>query len=114
MSNFSGRGNTLNIIFSKPDLVAPAVGVLTTSVGGGYSSFTGTSVAAPFVTGATAMMMQWGIVQGNDPFLYGERVKAYLKSGARRLSNITYPNNRWGYGSLCLLDTLGQLRAFNR
>lgn len=113
MSNFSGRGNTLNIIFSKPDLVAPAVGVLTTSVGGGYSSFTGTSVAAPFVTGAAAMMMQWGIVQGNDPFLYGERVKAYLKSGARRLSNITYPNNRWGYGSLCLLDTLGQLRAFN-
>ena len=112
-ATFSGRGNTLNIIFSKPDLVAPAVNVLTTAVGGGYSSFTGTSIAAPFVTGAVAMMMQWGIVQGNDPFLYGERVKAYLKSGARRASSITYPNNRWGYGSLCLLDTLGQLRAFS-
>ena len=57
--------------------------------------------------------MQWGIVQGNDLFLYGERVKAYLKSGARRSPSITYPNNRWGYGSLCLIDTLGQLRAFN-
>lgn len=113
MANFSGRGNTLNIIFSKPDLVAPAVNVLSTSVGGGYSSFTGTSIAAPFVTGATSLMMQWGIVQGNDPFLYGERVKAYLKSGARRSPSITYPNNRWGYGSLCLIDTLGQLRAFN-
>lgn len=112
-ADFSGRGNTLNIIFSKPDLVAPAVNVFTTSIGGGYSSFTGTSIAAPFVTGAVAMMMQWGIVQGNDPFLYGERVKAYLKSGARRLPSVNYPNNRLGYGSLCLLDTLGQLRAFS-
>ena len=28
-------------------------------------------------------MMEWGIVQGNDPFLFGEKVKAYLRNGAK-------------------------------
>ncbi len=113
VANFSGKGNTLNVVYPKPDLVAPAVGVLTTSIGGGYSVFSGTSIAAPFVTGAAALMMQWGISQGNDPFLYGERIKSYLKSGARRIPGIDYPNNRWGYGALCLFDTLEKLKTFN-
>ena len=46
---------------------------------------TGTSFAAPFVTGAAALLMQYGIVDGEDPFLYGEKVKAYLQRGARPL-----------------------------
>lgn len=113
VANFSGRGNTINIVFSKPDIVAPAVNVLSTSNSGGYSTFSGTSMAAPFVTGSAALMMQWGIIQNNDPFLYGERIKAYLKSGARRISGIKFPNNRWGYGALCLLNTMSQLKIFN-
>lgn len=113
VANFSGRGNTINIVFSKPDIVAPAVNVLSTSTGGGYSTFSGTSIAAPFVTGSAALMMQWGIIQNNDPFLYGQRIKAYLKSGARRISGISFPNNRWGYGALCLLNTMSELKIFN-
>lgn len=113
IATFSGRGNTINIVFSKPDIVAPAVNVLSTSISGGYSTFSGTSMAAPFVTGSAALMMQWGIVQNNDPFLYGERIKAYLKAGARRISSISFPNNRWGYGTLCLLNTMSELKIFN-
>lgn len=113
MSNFSGRGNTLNVIIAKPDLVAPAVNVTSTKINGGYGTFTGTSIAAPFVTGSVALMMQWGIVQGHDLFLYGERVKSYLKNGAQRDDNLSYPNNSWGYGTLCLFNTLSQLRTFN-
>ena len=63
---------------------------------------TGTSFATPFVTGSAALMMQWGIVNGNDPYLYGEKLKAYLIRGARRLPGETvYPNERVGYGRLC-------------
>ncbi len=113
IAGFSGRGNTLNIVFTKPDIVAPSIGIVTTKINGGYTTFSGTSMAAPFVTGSAALMMQWGIVELNDPFLYGERIKAYLKSGARRQPNILYPNREWGYGSLCLYDTLMQLQTFN-
>lgn len=105
-ASFSGRGFTRNNSYLKPDLVAPAVGIIAPRSGGGYDSFTGTSMAAPFVTGAAALMMQWGIALGNDPFLYGQRVKAYLKKGARRKTNINYPNPIWGYGALCLQDAM--------
>jgi len=86
-AEFSGRGYTRSDIYVKPDLVAPAVGVLTTRAGGGYDAFSGTSVATPFVTGAAALMMEWGIVRGNDPFLYTTaKTKACLQTlpGARR------------------------------
>ena len=66
------------------------------------------------MTGCASLLMQWGIVQSNDPYLYGERIKAYLKSGARRKPGIDYPNNAWGYGTLCLANTLSQLRNFGR
>jgi len=106
VADFSGRGYTRSNVFVKPDLVAPAVGIISTRTGGGYDSFTGTSVATPFVTGAAALMMEWGIVKGNDPFLYGQRVKAFLQKGARRDFDIPYPNPVWGYGTLCLNNTM--------
>lgn len=106
---FSGRGFTRNNVYAKPDLVAPAVGIISARAGGGYDSFTGTSMAAPFVTGAAALMMQWGIVLGNDPSLYGQRVKAFLKKGAKKKSTLNYPNSYWGFGTLCLKDSMDYL-----
>lgn len=113
IADFSGRGYTLNVVYTKPDLTAPAVNVLATSLGGGYSPVTGTSFAAPFVSGAAAILMEWGITRGNDPFLYGERLKAYLKRGAYRSAILEYPNNQWGYGTLCVGDALEELWIFN-
>ncbi len=97
-ADFSGRGYTRVTNEIKPDLVAPGVGIVTAALGGGYESRTGTSFATPFVTGAAALLMEWGIVRENDPFLYGEKVKAYLRRGARPLLGGEYPNNRIGYG----------------
>jgi len=105
IAEFSGRGNS-NMALPSPDLAAPAVGILTTRVGGGYDAFTGTSMAAPFVTGSVALMMQWGIIENNDPFLYGERVRAFLRLGASRQANVVYPNPMSGYGTLCLNNTM--------
>jgi minor extracellular serine protease Vpr len=103
---FSGRGFTRNQRI-KPDLVAPGVNINSCAPGGGYAIRSGTSMATPFVTGSAALLMQWGIVQGNDPFLYGEKIKAYLINGARKLRVETvYPNRTLGYGALCLENSL--------
>jgi len=96
LASFSGRGNTTDSRI-MPTLVAPGVGVVTAAPGGGYGPRTGTSIAAPFVAGGAALMMEWGIVEGNDPYLYGEKVKAYLQRGTRPLPGFTvYPNNQVG------------------
>ena len=106
-ADFSGRGYTRETNLVKPDLVAPGVNVTAAAVGGGYAQFTGTSFATPFVTGSTALMMEWGIVKGNDAYLYGEKAKAYLRRGAKELPGFTeYPNPQVGYGALCVRDSL--------
>ena len=106
-ADFSGRGYTRGANLVKPDIVAPGVDVTAAAIGGGYAQFTGTSFAVPFVTGGAALMMEWGIVKGNDPFLYGEKVKAYLRRGAKPLPGFTeYPNPQVGYGALCVRDSI--------
>ncbi len=114
-SDFSGRGyiypeRTVGPLATgavKPDLAAPGVNIIAPDTQGGYGLFTGTSFATPFVTGSSALLMQWGIIRGNDPFLYGEKVKAYLRRGARPLfGEQFYPNERVGFGALCLADSL--------
>ena len=106
-ADFSGRGFTRVTNRVKPDLAAPGVGIMSASVGGGYGSRSGTSFATPFVTGSAALLMEWGIVQGRDAYLYGEKVKAYLIKGARELPGFTkYPNPQVGWGVLCLRDSL--------
>lgn len=109
-ADFSGRGPAAvyegsNVL--KPDLAAPGVLVNAPVPGGGYRAFSGTSFAAPFVTGSAALLMEWGIVQGNDPYLYGEKVKAYLRRGARELPGYSvWPNSLLGFGALCVRDSL--------
>ena len=106
-ADFSGRGQRGTGRLSKPDIVAPGVNVTAPTTSGTYASFSGTSFATPFVTGGAALMMEWGIIKENDPYLYGEKVKAYLRRGARPLPGFTeYPNPQVGYGALCLRDSL--------
>lgn len=106
LADFSGRGG-IGIWGMKPDLVAPGVDIVTTKAGGGYANVTGTSFATPFVSGAAGLLMEWGIVQRNDIFLYGEKVKAYLQRGARILPGYEdVPNPQTGWGSLCLRASL--------
>lgn len=91
----------------KPDIVAPGVGIMAPRTGGGYEARTGTSFATPIVTGASALLMQWGIADGHDRYLYGAKVKAYLQRGASHLPGFgVYPNAQVGYGALCVADSL--------
>lgn len=104
---FSGRGYPVSLIAGKPEIVAPGVDITSAAPGGSYDVRSGTSMATPFVTGAAALLMQWGIVEGNDPFLYGEKVKAYLINGARQLpGQEETPNPITGFGALCVAESI--------
>ena len=105
---FSGRGDAGSdrAENSKPDLAAPGVNIRI-GEGEGGAVVSGTSYATPFVTAAAALLMEYGIVQGNDPFLYGEKVKAYLHAGARQLPGYDmWPNDQVGWGALCVSESL--------
>lgn len=114
-ASFSGRGNMRisrdsSIVVAgqiKPDIVAPGVGIIAPDIYGGYATFTGTSFATPIVSGSAALLMEWGIIQENDIYLYGEKIKAYLRRGAGRLrGENVYPNERVGFGKICVADSL--------
>lgn len=106
-ADFSGRAFNVLPWAGKPDLAAPGVDIQAPAAGGGYRNVSGTSFATPFVTGSAALLMEWGIVRGNDPFLFGNKVKAYLRRGARALGGFAEtPNFRVGYGALCVEDSL--------
>lgn len=91
-----------------PDFVAPGV-----QVAGiypeGYGTMTGTSVSAAVTAGAAALMLEWGIVNENMPNMNGEVIRNLFIGGASRDSNLSYPNNKWGYGKLNLYGTFEYL-----
>lgn len=87
-----------------PDFVAPGV-----KVGGyypwGYGTMTGTSVAAAVTAGGAALLMEWGIVEGNLPSMDGDLVRVTLIGGAEPWGDRLYPNVQWGYGKLSLMGS---------
>ena len=107
---FSGQGYIVEIggsLMVKPELAAPGVNVLVPSVSG-MARVSGTSYATPFVTGSAALLMEWGIVRGNDAFLYGEKLKAYLIKGAEPLAGAEVPDTQTGWGRHALKNTRPQ------
>ncbi|NMS88774.1 S8 family peptidase [Clostridioides difficile] len=103
VSIFSGEGDTQSGVF-KPDLLAPGEDIISFLPGGTSGALSGTSMATPHVTGVCSLFMEWGIVNGNDLFLYSQKLRALLLRGARRLTNQSYPNNSSGFGFLNLAD----------
>jgi uncharacterized repeat protein (TIGR01451 family) len=77
----------------KPDLVAPGVDVLSAGSGGGLATGEGTSMAAPHVSGAAALVL------GVDPALGVDAVADLLRVTATD-GGATGPDNEWGWGAL--------------
>ena len=71
IATFSSRGPVSPFYF-KPDLVAPGVFVNTTSVNNFYNVTSGTSYAAPHVSGAVALLLN------KNPEFSPEQIKSIL------------------------------------
>lgn len=90
----SGRGYTREEKI-KPELAAPGVNVPTL-----YGNRTGSSLAVAMAAGGVAQFMQWAVVEGNSPLADTREVRNYFIKGAKRSSDLDYPNREWGYGAL--------------
>ena len=101
----SGRGFTRDG-FPKPDLSAPGASVSTV-----YGKQNGTGFAAALTAGAAAQLLQWAVVEGNAILADSRTVKSYLVRGAKRSSDLSYPNEEWGYGRLDVSGTFASLRG---
>lgn len=106
----SGRGPT-RLGEMKPDIATGGFMATTVGLSNTIVQVSGSSVGGAVLTGAVLLLLEWGIIKGNDPAMYGPTVKSYLTRGARRRPGDVYPNTEWGYGLLDLEGTLESLRG---
>ncbi|EES48735.1 S8 family peptidase [Clostridium botulinum] len=101
--NYSGM-SFLNDYIDRVDIAAGGVNAVTVAPNNSTTTVNGTSVSAAVVAGTCAMLFQWGIVDGNDPYMYSQTIKTYLTRGTKQRPGDSYPNPEWGYGAL---DVIG-------
>jgi len=108
IASFSSQGPRRDGV-QKPDLSAPGFGVMSTlsadyiantpliATDGVHVNFAGTSMSAPHITGATALLLARSEWVNSTP----SKIKARLR-GTARVDAFTgsVPNATWGYGKL--------------
>lgn len=90
--NLDGNGPAAGTTLTKPDVVAAGVGI-TSSVPGGYLSFSGTSMASPHVAGVVALMAE------ANPAIRGQAAADIIRRTAADMG-AAGPDSRFGYGEL--------------
>lgn len=104
----------------KPDIAAPGVNIYgpvpatghaAESEIGNYTMRSGTCAAAAITAGAAALLLEYGIVNGQRPYMTGIEIKRLLIKGAGRMQTHSYPNREWGWGTLDVYEAIGSLRG---
>ena len=104
----SGKGFTLDYEYNsgiKPDISTIGINIITTKALGGETLFSGSSAASAITAGGCALLLEWGIIKGNDKKMYSRKIRSYLIYGANRSTVYKYPNEESGYGEFNLLGT---------
>lgn len=105
-SRVAAAGKGFNSDFKiNPDLATIGQDVLSVKNNGGITKFSGSSASSAIIAGACALLLEWGIVDKNDPSMYSEKIKSYLIYGCDRDNSEKYPNVNLGYGRFNLLKT---------
>ena len=104
----SGRGYTTKD-YIQPIITAGGINAITTKPGGGTITMSGASVAGAILAGCCALILQWAVVDGNDPQMYATKLQAYIIRGARKREGDTYPNRQCGYGILDMQEIFKSL-----
>ncbi|MEG0772447.1 S8 family peptidase [Clostridium sp.] len=111
----SGRGFT-RAGSIKPSITMGAMDLLTAGLNDRLRVASGAALAGALLTGAVAMIYQWGLVEGNDMSLYPPKLLSYVISATLREEGGIYPNEQWGYGRFSfrkLVDNLNRIKSEN-
>lgn len=88
-----------------PQVAAPGVQIRVPQLNGLYGNASGTSLSAAQTAGAAALLFEWAVIRGNQPYFTGSSVKNYIIRGAEREERMQYPNRDWGFGRMDLYHT---------
>lgn len=93
------------------DFLGTGVNVFSTDSGGGYTTSTGTSFAAPCAAGISALMLSV------NPNLNWQQVRAIMRSTCDKIGGVNYDtdghHNKYGYGRLNAFSAVSQAQRSN-
>lgn len=98
VASFSGRGPSFYEGVQKPNVTAPGVNIKSSVSGSAYGSGSGTSMAAPAVSGLVALMVSADLKDGKRD-LNVDEIQKFIESTAVKLGTTT-PNDDYGYGRI--------------
>jgi len=94
----------------KPDITAPGVDIICPTIDKGFTTISGTSPATAHTAGVAALLLEWGIVNGNLANMSTITIKNLMITGGQRNVDLEYPNRNWGYGILDLYKVFDNFR----
>lgn len=106
----AGKGFSTSSIIN-PDLAAPGLAIQCPALDHSFTTMTGTSAATAHTAGIAAMILEWCIVDNNYPNINTIGIKKFLNRGAKRSSQLQYPNRDWGYGIIDIYNSFNLLRT---
>jgi len=101
----------LPLLYSKPDISAPGVAVYSSIPGGAWEHLNGTSMAAPHVAGAIALLLSATNIRNESPGDRAFLIQDLLTGSSEELGEAGQ-NHRYGFGRLDILRAIGFAKKF--